>query len=148
MTRSLGDKNHLSRIHQLFLDPTGKHCVISLISSETQLSFDNLYLSKKVQQTSKMKGHIISAIGWNYSNSNPNSTSNILIGTTKGLIFETELLSGDENKFFPIGGPEQYWKSAFELGADAGTVFAIEFHKINQNSVNDSMYFIIVTTKK
>lgn len=97
-----------------------------------------------------MKGHIISAIGWHFdtNKTNPNSTSNILIGTTKGLIFETELISGDENKFFPIGGPEQYWKQAFDLGPETGTIFAIEFHKINQKSANDSMYFIIVSTKK
>ena len=97
-----------------------------------------------------MRGHTISSIAWNYKKDkpNPNTTSNILIGTTKGLVFETELVSSDESKFFAIGGPEQFWKQAFDLGSDVGPVFAIEFHKIKQMNANEDMYFVILATKK
>ena len=150
MCRFLSDKTSSSRFNDLFLDPTAKHCIISVVFNESQSSAENLYLSKKVIQTSKMRGHIISAVAWNYRTDKPNvnTTSNILIGTTKGLIFETELVSSDESKFFAIGGPEQYWKQAYDLGTDAGPVFAIHFHKIKQMSATEDMYFIVVATKK
>ena len=150
LCRFLSDKTTSSRINELFLDPTAKHCIISVVFNESQSSSENLYLSKKVVQTSKMRGHIISAIAWNHRTDKPNAntTSNILIGTTKGLIFETELVSSDESKFFAIGGPEQFWKQAFDLGPDSGPVFAIEFFKIKQISATEDMFFIIVATKK
>lgn len=92
---------------------------------------------------------MVSAIAWNHcsSKSNSNSTSNILIATTKGLVFETELVSSDESKFFVIGGPEQYWKQVYDLGSES-QVFGIEFHKIGAISANEDMYFVMIATKK
>ena len=150
LNRSLGERSNVARIHQVFLDPTGRHCIISLISTDTQMSYDNIYLLKKPHQLPKIKGHIINAVGWNFSSCSQisNSTSNILIGTTKGLIFETQLLESDENKFFATSTPEQYWLQVFDLGFEAGKVTAIEFHKIPSSNSTETAYFIIVTTKK
>ncbi|CAG2107933.1 unnamed protein product [Medioppia subpectinata] len=142
LTAFISDKSHTSRVNHLFLDPTGKHCIINVINSETQVSAENLYLARKCVQMSKMRGHVITAVGWNYevsARSQSNTTANILIGTNKGLIFESELVPADESKFFPIGGPEQYFKQAFELGSDAGPVSAIEFHKIRPLSAHESI---------
>ncbi|XP_067129232.1 vacuolar protein sorting-associated protein 18 homolog [Centruroides vittatus] len=150
LSRSLGDKNYYhSRIYNMYLDPNGKHLLISLHSSENLGPLDNLYYyngSHKVYQASKMKGHVISAVGWNFLNSNESTSSNILVGTTKGLIFETELTSADEKFFFQNQSPEQYWKQVFDIGQKNATkITGLEFHRI-PSRITEQKYFIIATT--
>ncbi|KOX67790.1 Vacuolar protein sorting-associated protein 18 like protein [Melipona quadrifasciata] len=98
----------------MFLDPLGNHLLIVLISKsqEPPNSPPELYYlhrkTTKLKQASKYKGHKITAVGWNYSNSSETTTGPILLGTSKGLIFETEIgLDGD--KIFNTS-LEQYWR--------------------------------------
>lgn len=150
LSRTLGNKTcYLSRIYNMYLDPNGKHLLISLFSSENQGPLDNLYYysgSHKVYQASKMKGHVISAVAWNYLNSNESTSGNILVGTTKGLIFETELTSADEKFFFQNQSPEQYWKQVFDIGQkNAAKITGLEFHRI-PTRISELKYFIFATT--
>ncbi|GIY21182.1 vacuolar protein sorting-associated protein 18 homolog [Caerostris extrusa] len=114
LQKSTGEK---ARIYELFLDRLGDNLLISLIHPENNGPLENILLfrtSKKLQQCGKMKGHIISSVAWNPQNSSDNTTGFILIGTTKGLIFETELASGDDKPFFP-SSIEQYFKQVFDI---------------------------------
>lgn len=131
------------KIHKLFLDPTGRHLIISMSSQE------NYYLnrnSKKPKSLGKMKGIQIDSVAWNRQNTTDNSTGAILIGTSKGLIYETEVMFGDDSRFFQ-GSIEQYWKQLFNLGKDKPThVTGLEFERIPTSSMNEYKYFVLATT--
>ncbi|KAL3236878.1 hypothetical protein MRX96_022133 [Rhipicephalus microplus] len=95
--------------------------IARVVHSDGETFFDNCYLHQnapKAQSLAKLKGHVISAVGWNYENPpESNSTSFILVGTTKGIIFETELAATDD-RFFLQGSPERYCKQVFQLSQD------------------------------
>lgn len=133
------------KMSNLFLDPLGYHLLISL----TPKNGDNpppelLYLHRKttkLKQAGKFKGHEITAVGWNFSNTSETNTGPILLGTSKGLIFETEI-SLDGDKIFNTS-LEQYWRQVFDLGKNSKPpITGLEFHKIP----NSDKYMIIVTT--
>lgn len=82
------------KISKLFLDPTGYHTLISLVPSTPGLSADFLYIhgnGPKVRRIEKFKDHEITAVAFNCYAGTESSTGPILLGTNKGLIFETEL---------------------------------------------------------
>ncbi|KAF3420783.1 hypothetical protein E2986_04403 [Frieseomelitta varia] len=133
------------KMSAMFLDPLGNHLLIALISKsqEPPNSPPELYYlhrkTTKLKQASKFKGHEITAVGWNYSNSSETTTGPILLGTSKGLIFETEIgLDGD--KIFNTS-LEQYWRQVFDIGKDSKPpITGLEFHKI------PSIYFLFYQT--
>lgn len=137
------------RIHQIFLDPTGRHLIVSLISQ------DNYYISlasasKKPKPVPKLKGHLLSSVGWNYRNiSNEKSTGAILIGTSKGLIFETELTQYDDSKFFQ-SSIENYMKQLFNLGTEKQEpVTGLQFDRMpseGSGGFGTCRYYILATT--
>ncbi|XP_043598393.1 vacuolar protein sorting-associated protein 18 homolog isoform X2 [Bombus pyrosoma] len=132
---------------RMFLDPLGNHLLISLVPKSQDSPNpppELFYLHRKttkLKQAGKFKGHEITAIGWNFSNSSETTTGPILLGTSKGLIFETEIgLDGD--KIFNTS-LEQYWRQVFDIGKDSKPpITGLEFHKIP----NTDKYVIIVTT--
>ncbi|WAR03107.1 VPS18-like protein, partial [Mya arenaria] len=131
------------RVHRMFLDPTGRHLIISLESQE------NLYLSrnsKKPKPIAKLKGHHIDSVGWNWQNANENTTGAILLGTSKGLIFETELSANEESRFWQ-GNLDQYLRQLFNLrGANIEPITGIEFDRMPSDSMTEYQYYILVTT--
>ncbi|XP_033628364.1 vacuolar protein sorting-associated protein 18 homolog [Asterias rubens] len=135
----LGD----DRIHKLFLDPTGHHLIIS---TEQQ---DVLYLSRtgrKAKQLQKLKGHLIDSIGWNKLNTSESTTAEILVGTSRGLIFETEIQSGDDSRFFQQS-LEQYWKQVFNLGKEGPVpVTGLEVEHVQPSPQNERRFFVMATT--
>lgn len=152
LIRSLGDKGNAAKIYQLFLDPLGRHLLVSVVHSDGETFFDNCYLHQnapKAQSLVKLKGHVISAVGWNYDNPpESNSTSFILVGTTKGIIFETELAATDD-RFFLQGSPERYCKQVFQLSPDLsiGPIMGLEVRRFVPRSM-DQRCFIIATTPR
>lgn len=50
----------------------------------------------------------MTAVGWNFGNDSDITTGPILLGTSKGLIFET-VIGLDGDRFFQ-SSLEQYWK--------------------------------------
>ncbi|XP_023930234.1 vacuolar protein sorting-associated protein 18 homolog [Lingula anatina] len=131
------------KIHEIFLDPTGRHLLVSMSSQE------NYYLSrnsKKPKLLGRMKGHQIDSVGWNLQNTSETTTGSILLGTSKGLIFETEIQSGEDSRFFQAT-LEQYWKQLFNLGRDRPAhVTGLAFEKIPSGSMNEYKYFVLATT--
>ncbi|CAG9857094.1 unnamed protein product [Phyllotreta striolata] len=137
-----------SRLVNLFLDPTGNHLLLTLVPKGPDGAPELLYLSKKldkVRTTTKFKGNEFTEVAWNPLNESDNTTGLILLGTSKGLIFETEIaLEGD--KFFPSGfssSLEQYWKQVFDIGKGTSTpITGMEYFKIPSSD----KYVIIVVT--
>ncbi|XP_034942311.1 vacuolar protein sorting-associated protein 18 homolog isoform X2 [Chelonus insularis] len=132
------------KISGLFLDPLGYHLLITMVPKVGDSPPDLFYLhrsSTKLKQAGKFRSHEITAVGWNFANTSETTTGPILLGTSKGLIFETEIgLDGD--KIFNTS-LEQYWKQVFDIGEESKPpITGIAFHKIP----NSEKYFIIVTT--
>jgi len=86
----------------MFLDPTGHHLIIALVpkSATAGVSPDFLYIhclespqaqQVKVRRIEKFKDHEITAVAFNPYHGNESTTGSILLGTSRGLIFETEL---------------------------------------------------------
>nr|CAD7458172.1 unnamed protein product [Timema tahoe] len=132
------------KILELFLDPLGQHLIISLTPKHPDNPPEILYLprkSNKPKQPGKFKGYEVTAVGWNYRNDYETTTGPILLGTSKGLIFETEILPEGDRIF--QSGLEQYWKQVFDIGKGANTpITGIEFHRVP----GSEKYFVLVTT--
>lgn len=122
----------------LFLNPTADHL---LIGFSTELLYLNKRFSKP-KPTSKLRGHEITAVGWNLSTDQfgDSTTKPILLGTSRGIIFEVEI-SADEGLF--TSSIESYCKQVFDLGK--GTPHAItglQYCRVDRSD----RYFVIATT--
>lgn len=99
-------------IHKLFMDPSGRHIVITSTGGE------NWYLFRTWKEPRLLKSFkmVIESIAWNKSAllSSPHSTSTreILIGARNGTIYEA-VLDAKEEFFFK--SPERYLQSVFSL---------------------------------
>lgn len=102
----------------LFLDPLGHHLLLTLVPRHGDNPPPELYYlhrkSTKLKQASKFKGHEITAVGWNFCNTSDTTSGPILLGTSKGLIFETEI--GLENDKIFNTSLEQYWRQVCIIG--------------------------------
>jgi hypothetical protein len=82
------------KVVKIFLDPTGSHTFLSLVSKTSLNGPKLLYINRNSNKPvfiSKMNDHEVTAIGFNLENPSTNSTSNILVGTAKGLIYEIDV---------------------------------------------------------
>lgn len=138
-----GDKYNQSKVGHLFMDSKGNHLLISLISRDGLNCVDALHLgrgSKKPKSTGKMKSHVVTAIAWGRNNASETNTGPILIGTSRGFIFETELSTSDSS----FASVEQYWKQVFDIGKGNPVVITgLEFFAF---SGKDTKHFVLVTT--
>ncbi|KAM3719172.1 Vacuolar protein sorting-associated protein [Dirofilaria immitis] len=78
------------RIAYVHLSPNGCHAIISTTGN------DNFYLNLRhdsAKQLKKLKGYVISSVGWNMEISTDSETSFIVLGTTKGSLFEISIIS-------------------------------------------------------
>ena len=55
------------------------------------------------------QGYHLSAVGWNRKSSSEHATGEILIGTTKGLVLETDINASEDGRFF-YSTTEKYCK--------------------------------------
>ncbi|KAJ9580206.1 hypothetical protein L9F63_004149 [Diploptera punctata] len=135
--------SHL-KLSGIFLDPLGHHLLMSLSPRHPDTPAELLYLSRKAnkpKQPSKLKGHEVTAVGWNFGNDSDMTTGPILLGTSKGLIFETEI-SLDGDRIFQ-SSLEQYWRQVFDIGKGNNTpITGLEFHRVPSSE----KYFVLVTT--
>lgn len=136
----LGRKDE-SKVHKLFLDPTGSHLLICLSTSEC------LYLNRntqKVRSLSRWRGHLIESVGWNKQLGNETNTGPVLVGTSQGIIFEAEI-SATEGSLFNTN-PDQYFRQVHSLEEDGkpAPVCCLEVER----GGSENKYFIIATTRK
>ncbi|KAG6818049.1 hypothetical protein H0H87_009204 [Tephrocybe sp. NHM501043] len=98
-------------MHRLFMDPSGRHIVITSIQGE------NWYLYRGWKEPRRLKGFkmVIESIAWNkpalLSASHSTSTREILIGARNGTIYEAVLDA--EEDFFK--SQERYLQAVFSL---------------------------------
>lgn len=134
-----------NKLTNLFLDPTGNHLLLTFSpENKTVDSPELMYLSRKsdrIKSTTKFRGHKLTAVGWNQLNESETTTGPILLGTSKGLIFETEIVvEGD--KFFS-SSLEQYWRQVFDIGKNTNTpITGLEYFQIPASD----KYMIFATT--
>ncbi|XP_046860460.1 vacuolar protein sorting-associated protein 18 homolog [Xenia sp. Carnegie-2017] len=127
-------------VYKIFQDPTARHIIICL------QSFESLYLartSKKVKPISKLKGHLIEAVAWNKTRLNETTTQAILIGTRKGLIFETEL--DNEEKFFQAAF-EKYCRQLHNINSGVNRAEPITGMVFEKFPRSDRTFVVMVTT--
>ncbi|CRL04559.1 CLUMA_CG017630, isoform A [Clunio marinus] len=101
------------KVSKVFLDPTGTHFLISLVPKSSGYSAELMYLNKnsnKPKIINKFHDHEVTAVGFNFQNTSENSTGNILLGTSRGLIFEADIGSDGEKVI------QNNWKQVFDIG--------------------------------
>ncbi len=148
---------HHSKVSSAFLDPLGSHLLLSLRptgASDPGVRPELLYLNRRSQKprvVTKARGNLVTAVAWSPSNASEAVTEPILLGTTKGVIFECELDSGGEERILFSGGsnPDKYWRMAYDLGR--GQHFPITGLAYYSNSASEERsnrlgYFVLVTT--
>lgn len=89
------------RASNLFLDPLGNHLLITLTPKSVGYTNEMLHLYRESnipKKLDKFRDNDITAIAFNYGNTTKTTTGSILIGTSKGLIFETELSSDGDKR--------------------------------------------------
>ncbi|KAL3097527.1 hypothetical protein niasHS_003975 [Heterodera schachtii] len=78
----------MDRVAFLHMDPGGQHALVSTGAG------DNFYVhmrSASVKSLRRLKGHVISAIGWNSEFCKDIETGFIVLGTAKGSLYETNI---------------------------------------------------------
>ncbi|KAL9878986.1 vacuolar protein sorting-associated protein 18 dor isoform 1-T1 [Glossina fuscipes fuscipes] len=125
------------KIANLFLDYTGHHMLISLTPKSPGLLADFLYIhatGPKVRRIEKFKDHEITSVAFNREYGTESSTGPILLGTNRGLIFETELTLEAEKP--------SYKKQVYDLGLGRPKypINGLEFLRVP----NTNQYLIIV----
>ncbi|CAG9821457.1 unnamed protein product [Phaedon cochleariae] len=125
-----------NKLSNLYLDPTGSHLLLTFAQKTPEGGPELLYLSKKsdkLRSTTKFRGIEFTEVAWNNLNESENTTGPILLGTSKGLIFETEIVLEGE-KFFTSSfssGLEQYWRQVFDIGKGTNTpITGLEYYRI------------------
>ncbi|XP_017062924.1 vacuolar protein sorting-associated protein 18 homolog [Drosophila eugracilis] len=135
------------KITRMFLDPTGHHLIIALVprSASSGVSPDFLYIhclespqaqQLKVRRIEKFKDHEITAVAFNPYHGSESTTGPILLGTSRGLIFETELspaLDGhvQRKQLYDLG-----------LGRPKYTITGLKLLRVP----NSNRYIIVVTS--
>lgn len=87
---------------------------------------------------------MVTAVGWNMYNSSQVTTGPVLMGTTRGLIFEAELTT--ESGVFS-SSIEKTWRQVYDIGykGQAGqvtSISALEYHCVPKSK----KYFVLATT--
>lgn len=101
-----------SNIRRIFMDPTGNHVLISMDNEE------NFYFhtsSKKPRALQKLKGIGIESVAWDIQNRAPravSTTNSILIGTTRGELYEACFEYSGERRldFVGSGNKDHLWR--------------------------------------
>jgi len=141
ITKSIEDS-----VHNLFLDPSGNHCIISMTSTEILYIAKN---SKKPKSLAKLKGHLVDSVGWNTDSVSATSTGEILLGTSKGWILEASIEFKEDRSIF-ASGVDHSADQAFNLcknSEKAVPVSGLHVQKIRKDSNKyEQVYFILATT--
>lgn len=125
-------------IYKLFMDPSGKHIIITSEQAE------NWYLHRSWKKPRQLKGFkmVIESIAWNkaalLSSTHSTSTREILIGSRSGTIFEAVLDA--EEDFFK--SHERYMQPVFSL-PERHPITGIKFDYFPSDS---KQVLVLVTT--
>eukprot|EP01102_Stenamoeba_stenopodia_P010615 TRINITY_DN321_c1_g3_i2.p1 TRINITY_DN321_c1_g3~~TRINITY_DN321_c1_g3_i2.p1 ORF type:complete len:980 (-),score=215.52 TRINITY_DN321_c1_g3_i2:2222-5161(-) len=121
-------------IHKIFLDPTGKFLIISVLGHHPENYF--LHASwDRPRVLSKMRGIVINSVAWDRSiPDNASITGEILIGTSNGMIFQAVIDAKE--------GKEKVFKLVYSMN-DENPVTGLRYEKFPHDPPR---YFIMATT--
>ncbi|KAL7317653.1 tethering complex subunit [Mucor circinelloides] len=126
-----------NRVTQLFLDPTGRHIIVTTDSGENYYLF---HTWRRTKELAKLKGTVITSIAWNKRASlSSTSTREILIGTNNGIVYETCLEPTDE--FFRR--EEKYLIQLFSLHEPNMPITGLHFERFPSDR---RKYLIMLST--
>lgn len=129
------DKHLISlRVSNIFFDPTGNHLLIASAPKSPGFVPELIYLhrkSNKPKKIEKFRDHEITAVAFNHTNQSETTTGSILIGTSKGLIFETELGIEGEKMI------QSHWKqvSIMEIMGERNRKFGANLFTLQLNYI-------------
>lgn len=137
-------------VYKIYLDPTGRHL---LVATENNELYYFSRASKKFKSISKLKGNLVTAVGWNKS-SNEKSTDAILVGTKRGLVFELAINASNEG--FLNQNIDSYCKQVYNFGSSTFITGIEIFHLKKENSSGasapsnnvENIYAILISTTK
>lgn len=133
---SMSKQIKLDKVTNLFLDPSGKHLLVNVSSATvSQNAIRELYYLAKGSTKLKLlttKNHEITEVGWNYGFNSDSTTGPILLGSSKGIIFESEITSSDYPYALGLSQFPIYFKVLFELQKTTPTkpITGLEFFNI------------------
>ncbi|KAH9412790.1 Vacuolar protein sorting-associated protein 18 like protein [Dermatophagoides pteronyssinus] len=128
----------------IFIDPTGQHCLITVgqrlkhdlpFNDNPIIPFENFYYYRKLSQLNKMKGHIITAVGWIDQQQPTGQCGNLLIGTNEGKLYETHLQSDDR---FLQSRELSFWKFICDLSPQSSTTNHQNPDSLSSSSASNS----------
>ncbi|ORX55035.1 hypothetical protein DM01DRAFT_1362723 [Hesseltinella vesiculosa] len=133
----------------LHLDPTGRHLLLCTDHGESYYMFHEW---KKVKYLSRLKGLLVTALGWNEQASpSQNATQEILLGTQNGQVYETWIEPTDE--YFKK--EERYLHQVYTLPTEnlpdpsplATRITGIQISKlVHHGQINDHAHHVLITT--
>ena len=124
----------------MYLDPSGQHLLVSLNSAD---NYYLLYGGKKARPLTKLKGHRVTSVGWNHRAVTEHSTDAVLVGTSKGVVLETKLVSAEDTHLFSAS-TDQYVRQLHTFASVPVT--GIEFDRMPSRSGAQTEYFVLVTS--
>ncbi|KAI8340709.1 Pep3/Vps18/deep orange family-domain-containing protein [Chlamydoabsidia padenii] len=138
------------RLISVFFDPTGRHLILSTEHGENYYLYGN---AKKTKHLTRLKGLMITAIGWNpiATTSTGTGTREILLGTQKGEILETWIEPTDDY----FGKEERYLNLVYRLSIDnngpisslsPSQIVGLYFNRMLSPSPAAQKYIVVVTT--
>eukprot|EP01116_Phalansterium_solitarium_P021883 TRINITY_DN700_c0_g2_i4.p1 TRINITY_DN700_c0_g2~~TRINITY_DN700_c0_g2_i4.p1 ORF type:complete len:1144 (-),score=456.35 TRINITY_DN700_c0_g2_i4:184-3615(-) len=149
------------RIHKLFLDPSGTHLLISMDNDESY------YVNrawKKAKPVPKLKSSTVDAVAWQpggVAAAEPGCTRDILLGTSRGRIFETGLdvserafaegaaallLGGAGASGGPGGGRKEWPCKALYTLPDGRPVVGLRYERFASTDNQPRKYFVMAAT--
>uniref|UniRef100_A0A336LYU9 Vacuolar protein sorting-associated protein 18 homolog n=1 Tax=Culicoides sonorensis TaxID=179676 RepID=A0A336LYU9_CULSO len=130
-------------VNGMYIDPLGLHIIVALGPSKGVVGSGSpgiLYLqsnSKKPRIVSRFKDHCITAVAFNWDNKSETNTGLILLGTSKGLIFEADI-GVDQDRPTPGGS-----KPIFDIDrGDRSCITGLKFFR----APGTNNYIVLVAT--
>lgn len=129
---ALGKKPQEATVHKMFLDPSGKHLLVTTTQGDNYYLFEGW---KKAKQLGRIK-MIIESVAWNEEKLSPlsttsqpgNSTHELLLGGRNGTIYEALISPAEE--FFK--SPDRYVQAVYTL-PDKQAVSGIRFERLQDD---------------
>ncbi|OQV21083.1 Vacuolar protein sorting-associated protein 18-like protein [Hypsibius exemplaris] len=133
-------------VEEIFLDPLGKTMLLAMRSGECLFYGRS---SKKSKSVTRLKTHILSAVGWNYdSTAAHGSPTPILLGTAQGVVFETELNpnAADSSGVFMASSVDVYWKQVCSLAQPEPVLIKGIFIDRLRKTGDRNTYVVLIAT--
>lgn len=89
-----------AKLSNMFLDPSGQHLILTFSPKDSVNPAEVMYLGAKFDKPKEIAGlktHIVTSVAWNQDvdTFTPASSTPFLLGTSKGLLFEAEVVNSD-----------------------------------------------------